>query len=104
MKVKLILGALTLRSFGVSTKHEVTWIPDYGVTCSSLFTSNGSLGVTARGLESRLDVVQVREDIRDRYASLVIDGKPVVAGQVESALQAACAKADEKHQRAFRIE
>ena len=93
MKVKQTIGELTLRSFGETSKHEIVWIPAYGVTCSSLFTSNGSLGVVARGLESRLNVAQVRANIPDRDASLVIDGKAVVAGQVESALKAACAKA-----------
>ncbi len=59
MKSKQIIGELTLRSFGETSKHDVAWVPGYGVTCSSLFTSNGSLGVVARGLESRLDVWQV---------------------------------------------
>lgn len=93
MKSKKTIGELTLRSFGETSKHEVCWIPGYGVTCSSLFTSNGSLGVVARGLESRLDVAQVLANIPDRHASLVIDGKTVVAGQVELALKAACAQA-----------
>lgn len=96
MKAKQTLGELTLHSFGETSKHEIAWIPAYGVTCSSLFTSNGSLGVVARGLESRLDVQQVLGDIPDRHASLVIDGKAVVAGQVESALKAACAQARDK--------
>jgi len=93
MKSKQVIGELTLRSFGATSQHEVAWIPGYGVTCSSLFTSNGSLGVVARGLESRLNVAQVLEDIPDRKASLVIVGKAVFAGQVESALKAACAQA-----------
>jgi len=93
MNSKQTIGELTLRSFGKTTKHDVAWIPGYGVTCSSLFTSNGSLGVVTRGLESRLDVAQVLADIPDRHASLVLDGKEVLAGQVESALKSACAKA-----------
>lgn len=93
MIVKQTIGELTLNSFGEISKHEIAWIPAYGVTCSSLFTSNGSLEVVARGLESRLNVAQMRADIPDRDASLLIDGKAVVAGSVEKVLKSAFAKA-----------
>lgn len=93
MRKPEIIGELTMLSFGETSTHSVAWNHGYGVTCSSLFTSNGSLSVVARGLESYLDTARVRADDPSRQTSLVIDGKEVVPGQVESALKAACAAA-----------
>lgn len=93
MKTPKTIGELTLHSFGKTTKHEVNWIPGYGVTCASLFTSNGNLFVVARGLESYLDVAHALADIPDRRASLVLDGQVINAGQVENALKVFCTRA-----------
>ena len=89
------IGELPLHSFGGTTKHEVNWVHGYGVTCASLFTSNGNLFVVARGLESYLDVAHTLADIPDRRASLVLDGQVINAGQVENALKASCTRANE---------
>lgn len=93
MNHRYLLGELTLRSFGEVSAHPVEWIPNYGVICRSLFDSNGSLAVVAKALESRLDVEKVIPDIPDRIATLVIDGKGITLGQVETALKDAYEKA-----------
>lgn len=95
MNTNQTIGELNLHSFGTTTKHAVAWVPNYGVTCSSLFTSNGSLAVVARGLESYLDTTGARRDDPGRFASLELNGQLIGAGQVEAALKAACASANE---------
>jgi len=95
MNTHQTIGELTLHSFGKTTKHEVNWVPGYGVTCASLFTSNGNLFVVARGLESYLNVASALADIPDRRASLVLDGQVINAGQVENALKVSCSRAKE---------
>jgi len=88
----IIIGKLTMHSFGETSVHDVAWVNGYGVTCSSLLTSNGSLEIVARCLESYLDVQKVLADIPDRRAALEIDGNAVFSGQVELAIKASCAR------------
>ena len=101
MNSSVTLGALRTRAHGKLREHEIAYVKGYGVTCSSLVTSNGNLFLVAKVLKSALLLSGSHRDIKDWHAELIVDGVSVPSEHVEAALVSARAAAMEQLQESW---
>jgi hypothetical protein len=87
------IGVLRTTAYGNVREHPIEYAKHYGVTCSSVFTSNGKLNMVAEVLEMKLNTSLHVADIPDWHAEVAIDGVAVGRGQVQQALEIARFKA-----------